>query len=328
MSDSLAARRTAPRVQQVPGLPRRQEPQGPHPARRYLAARPQGRHRCGLASPLPRPDEQRTDRRTLASAEKAQLSSIVPPDAPCLFCPQEDLAADSLRASGTATPMSPSGDGGDATGLDEWDGGEEGIVDFSSFVNQVRAPSCVVADRSDGGTLTSCARNHSPQTPLTVSPKQPLEFVMQLFRRMGCVVPSIRSPSRAPSSLALGPSIVQPARHPRRALWPARRLVSVKDCLKYTIAHEADHEHDSLGSSGGDELEATLEELRLWGKDVKRWVVEKVTGREVPPSPEALRMGSTGFTTSEGDSSAEESYRSGSGGGLGDERVGRSRDRG
>lgn len=105
-------------------------------------------------------------------------------------------------------------------------------------------------------------------------------------------------------------------------------LVSVKDCLKYTIAHEADHEHDSLGSSGGDELEATLEELRLWGKDVKRWVVEKVTGREVPPSPEALRMGSTGFTTSEGDRSVEESYRAGFGGGSGDERVGRSRGRG
>lgn len=38
-----------------------------------------------------------------------------------------------------------------------------------------------------------------PQTPLTVSPKQPLEFVMQLFRRMGCV-------GRSPSSSACRPS--------------------------------------------------------------------------------------------------------------------------
>jgi len=35
--------------------------------------------------------------------------------------------------------MSPSeADGDGVLGPDEWDGGEEGIVDFSSFVNQVR----------------------------------------------------------------------------------------------------------------------------------------------------------------------------------------------
>ncbi|GAA5908388.1 hypothetical protein JCM8208_006179 [Rhodotorula glutinis] len=190
--------------------------------------------------------------------EKAQLSSIVPPDAPCLFCPQDDADDESAPLS----PVSPR-DTEDGGGMDpnEWDGGEEGIVDFSSFVNQ---------------------------TPLTVSPKQPLEFVMQLFRRMG-------------------PRVILVERFGELV-----GLVSVKDCLKYTIAHEADHEHDAAGTSGGDELEATLEELRLWGKDVKEWIAAKVTGRDVPMSPEALRMGSTGFASS-GSSSADDRYGRGRG---------------
>ncbi|BGP42339.1 glycerol ethanol, ferric requiring protein [Rhodotorula kratochvilovae] len=202
--------------------------------------------------------------------EKAQLSNIVPPDAPCLFCPQD---ADAFTASGSGgeTPLSPAGaEEGMGTPVDEWDGGEEGIVDFTSFVNQ---------------------------TPLTVSPKQPLEFVMQLFRRMG-------------------PRVILVERFGQLV-----GLVSVKDCLKYTIAHEADHEP---ASSGGDELEATLEELRLWGKDVKRWVVEKVTGREAPMSPETMRMGAPSFT----ESSAEERFGLGSAETSEDERGERERRRG
>jgi hypothetical protein len=42
-----------------------------------------------------------------------------------------------------------------------------------------------------------------------------------------------------------------------------------------------------------------LEELRLWGKDVKRWIVEKVTGRSAPNSPETVRMGTRGFSSNE-----------------------------
>ncbi|GAA6005052.1 chloride channel protein [Rhodotorula paludigena] len=188
----------------------------------------------------------------IIAIEKAELTHIVPPDAPCLFCPQGDV----LAGDGSITPSATAEDAGGAEdgvsgGMDEWDGGEEGIVDFTSFVNQ---------------------------TPLTVSPKQPLEFVMQLFRRMG-------------------PRVILVERFGQLV-----GLVSVKDCLKYTIAYEAGHEAGEHGPGGGtsDELEATLEELRLWGKDVKRWVFEKVTGREAPPSPIASRGGAPQFATGEG----------------------------
>ncbi|GAA6022759.1 hypothetical protein JCM10207_000406, partial [Rhodosporidiobolus poonsookiae] len=175
--------------------------------------------------------------------EKAHLSHLVAPDAPCLFCAQDDPSAAGGAMDGLATPP------------DEWDGVEEGCVDFTSFVNQ---------------------------TPLTVSPKQPLEFVMQLFRRMG-------------------PRVILVERFGQLV-----GLVSVKDCLKYTLAHEhghdSSHAHASADPSApgaGDELEATLEELRLWGKDVKRWVVEKVTGRGVPASPDTYRLVGGQFSTEE-----------------------------
>ncbi|GAA5938809.1 chloride channel protein [Sporobolomyces koalae] len=161
--------------------------------------------------------------------ERAQDSHLIPPDAPCLFCP-EQAGFSSTTEINRDHP-------------DEWNGGEEGFVDFTSFVNQ---------------------------TPLTVSPKQPLEFVMELFRRMGPRVILIEK-----FGTLVG-------------------LVSVKDCLKYTLAHEhsSSTASSSLGDNGGaEELEATLNELRLWVKDVKRWIAEKVTGREIPASPETLRMG-------------------------------------
>ncbi|GAA5894043.1 hypothetical protein JCM6882_007969 [Rhodosporidiobolus microsporus] len=182
-------------------------------------------------------------RRDLMTAiEKAQISHMVAPDAPCLFCPQGDPLAGTMD-SGMATP-------------DEWEGTEEGFVDFTSFVNQ---------------------------TPLTVSPKQPLEFVMQLFRRMG-------------------PRVILVERFGQLV-----GLVSVKDCLKYTLAHEHGHDHANGHNAGnGDELEATLEELRLWGKDVKRWVVEKVTGRSAPPSPETNRMGGGMFSSAEEETEGSE----------------------
>lgn len=177
--------------------------------------------------------------------EKAQDSHLIPPDAPCLFCPEQTI--------GTVGEAS-------RNHQDEWDVGEEGFVDFTSFVNQ---------------------------TPLTVSPKQPLEFVMQLFRRMG---PRVILIERFGSLVG---------------------LVSVKDCLKYTLAHEhSSSSSGTMGDNGGaEELEATLNELRLWVKDVQRWIAEKVTGREIPGSPDVVRMGSYSGVVALDDSEEDERAR-------------------
>lgn len=59
-------------------------------------------------------------------------------------------------------------------------------------------------------------------------------------------------------------------------------LVSVKDCLRYTIEHEAGHDSHARA----DELEATLDELRLWWRDSRRWIVGRFTGRTPPESPD------------------------------------------
>jgi len=88
-------------------------------------------------------------------------------------------------------------------------------------------------------------------------------------------------------------------------------LVSVKDCLKYTLAHEhSSSSSGTMGDNGGaEELEATLNELRLWVKDVKRWIAEKVTGREIPGSPEVMRMGSYQGVVALDDSEEDERSR-------------------
>lgn len=57
--------------------------------------------------------------------------------------------------------------------------------------------------------------------------------------------------------------------------------MSVKDCLRYTIEHEAGHD----SGARAEELEATLDELRLWWKDSRQWVFRKVTGRSRASSP-------------------------------------------
>ncbi|GAA6011276.1 hypothetical protein JCM11491_006781 [Sporobolomyces phaffii] len=199
----------------------------------------------------------------LAIARARDSLELIPPDAPCLFCPSSSGGGtEDDRVAATTS----------AATTEEWDGGEPGFVDFTSFVNQ---------------------------TPLTVSPKQPLEFVMQLFRRMGPRVILIEH---------LGKLV---------------GLVSVKDCLKYTLQHEHASSSSSssmMGGPGGgpagggggggeEELEATLNELRLWVGDVKRWVVEKVTGRELsrPASPELVRMAHyVGVESGRDDEDAEE----------------------
>lgn len=61
-------------------------------------------------------------------------------------------------------------------------------------------------------------------------------------------------------------------------------LVSVKDCLRYTIEHEEGHDNPSARS---DELEATIDELKLWWKDSQRWIAARITGHSPPPSPSA-----------------------------------------
>lgn len=61
-------------------------------------------------------------------------------------------------------------------------------------------------------------------------------------------------------------------------------LVSVKDCLRYTIEHEEGHDNPSVRS---DELEATIDELKSWWKDSQRWIASRITGRSPPSSPSA-----------------------------------------
>ena len=55
-------------------------------------------------------------------------------------------------------------------------------------------------------------------------------------------------------------------------------LVTVKDCLKYTLAHEAAEGHN-INSSGSEELEQTLEELSSWFQDTYRGIWDRITGR-------------------------------------------------
>ncbi|SCV71414.1 BQ2448_3002 [Microbotryum intermedium] len=148
--------------------------------------------------------------------EKAQLSDIVDPDAQCIFAldlPDDDEGVDIELGGESPSLLSP---------LDN----DEGAIDFTSFVNQ---------------------------TPLTVSPKQPLEFVMQLFQRMG-------------------PRAILIEREGQLA-----GLITVKDCLKVVLAHEAAHER-TKDERSDDELEQTLEEIKLWFGETKGWVRNWVLG--------------------------------------------------
>lgn len=59
---------------------------------------------------------------------------MIAPDAPCLFCPE--LASPADTSSSSPAPQEE-----ELAGEDDWDGGEEGILDFSPFVNQVSPPT-------------------------------------------------------------------------------------------------------------------------------------------------------------------------------------------
>ncbi|KDE04008.1 hypothetical protein MVLG_05510 [Microbotryum lychnidis-dioicae p1A1 Lamole] len=150
--------------------------------------------------------------------EKAELSDIVDPDAQCIFAldlADGDESIDPELGGESPSLLSP---------LDN----DEGAIDFTSFVNQ---------------------------TPLTVSPKQPLEFVMQLFQRMG------------PRAI-----LIEREGH-------LTGLITVKDCLKVVLAHEAAHERNK-DERTDDELEQTLEEVKLWFGETKGWIGNWVLGRK------------------------------------------------
>lgn len=60
-------------------------------------------------------------------------------------------------------------------------------------------------------------------------------------------------------------------------------LLTVKDSLKYTIAHEAASGHSSPSSSatsGAQELEQMLKELTIWGKELWVALCDQVVGRK------------------------------------------------
>lgn len=67
---------------------------------------------------------------TCFRVEKAQAAHLVAPDTLCLFCPD-------ASAPGPASASDPSPSDSPVHLDDEWDGSEDGILDFTSFVNQV-----------------------------------------------------------------------------------------------------------------------------------------------------------------------------------------------
>ncbi|KAL8286159.1 hypothetical protein RQP46_004647 [Phenoliferia psychrophenolica] len=110
------------------------------------------------------------------------------------------------------------------------------------------------ANEFDDAETTSI--DFTSYTPLTVSPKQPLEIVMQIFKRMGPRVILIEQ-----FGLLVG-------------------LITVKDCLKYTLAHEAQGGGEQANASGSEELEQTLEDLRTWAGEVWDGIWDRIKGRD------------------------------------------------
>jgi chloride channel 3/4/5 len=95
------------------------------------------------------------------------------------------------------------------------------------------------------------------KTPMTVSPQLPLEIVMQLFKRIGCV-PFCKMLSGSFASLH-SPRVILVEDHGALI-----GLVTVKDVLRF-IATLPSHE-PSWDDRGG--LDGLLEELWKWVADV------------------------------------------------------------
>lgn len=63
-------------------------------------------------------------------------------------------------------------------------------------------------------------------------------------------------------------------------------LLTVKDCLKYTLTQESSSFASRMGREAeGDktgamnvELEEMLEEIMLWGKEIREWIIDSVKG--------------------------------------------------
>ncbi|KAH8926900.1 hypothetical protein BT69DRAFT_1214570 [Atractiella rhizophila] len=119
---------------------------------------------------------------------------------------------------------------------DDLEDDQSAVVDFSEYVNE---------------------------TPLNVSPKQPLEIVMQLFRQMG-------------------PRVILVEQYGKLV-----GLITIKDILKH-IDHLESTEADHV-STPNDDLEATLDELVEWLKEVRDGLVRWATAGRADRQPVRLR---------------------------------------
>ena len=126
---------------------------------------------------LPLGERHATDARK--SLERARKVHGITDDTPCTFLPQNESERD----------VTDLGDG-QSVGIEDdlplevldATASPEGLK-LWPWVNQV----CVSVRRDDLPILVDRADGMAPQTPFSVSPHLPLEIVMQLFKRMGCV---------------------------------------------------------------------------------------------------------------------------------------------
>lgn len=97
---------------------------------------------------------------------------------------------------------------------------------------------------------------------------------MQIFKRMG-YASDWRELPETPSDLQ--------SRRPRVILIEQFGLlvglITVKDCLKYTLAHEAQTGQET-SAAGSEELEQTLEDLRAWFGEMWDGIVDRIKGRD------------------------------------------------
>lgn len=191
-SPSVSIRGFAPEYD-LSRLPHRAESNRRHPPWGHFPRRPPHRNRYVNACCLFPSTPQLT---FSPVSDKAELEHLVSPDAPCLFCPED-----------TPPP---------ASAANEFDDVETTSVDFTSYVNQVH--------HFFHSPVSHRSRLPHHQTPITVSPKQPLEIVMQIFKRIGCALlppSSLPSPGQKLTSFPILP-YSQSASNPHRAVWPPR----------------------------------------------------------------------------------------------------------
>lgn len=130
------------------------------------------------------------------------------------------------------------------------------------------------------------------ETVLTVSSKQPLEIVMQLFKKMGPRVILVESQGNL------------------------RGLITIKDILKEIITQEQHHAaHGAPGEVFDAELEESLEEASEWIKEKANYLGSKLglVNRKRPlrlsTGPGHFPMGQTVFDADEQDSTPKSGLR-------------------